>query len=311
MNSSLWHRWIHVNFKAKPKNAPDSDAVLFFGEVREPMGGDVINCCVLNTGKKVLEVIVEKGMQNGQKISFPGEVDGAPYTVTGDILFVLQQKHHPKFKREGEAFFYEHTLSLSEALCGFKLVITHLDALPIYQRNFIRGKLYIHFTIESPDSPAQTRDDEKGNKRRHKRHIYDADDEPQGDPRVQCMRRNSSDEDDCILVHFLLQKLGSKCMVFINKSVTTELVASMLRNVGLRAIPLGGKMPQPKKLGALNMFKAGESNILVCTDVAGRGIDIPLVDVVVNYEIPTNPMASLLAVGNSHVAHAIIIDKRF
>ncbi|GAB2234968.1 hypothetical protein Drorol1_Dr00004243 [Drosera rotundifolia] len=52
MNSSLWYRWIHVNFKAKPKNAPDSDAVLFFGEVREPMGGDVINCCVLNTGDR-------------------------------------------------------------------------------------------------------------------------------------------------------------------------------------------------------------------------------------------------------------------
>ncbi|KAL9263795.1 hypothetical protein AKJ16_DCAP06333 [Drosera capensis] len=44
------NRWIHVNFKAKPKNAPDADAVLFFGEVQVPMGGDVIKCCVLNSG---------------------------------------------------------------------------------------------------------------------------------------------------------------------------------------------------------------------------------------------------------------------
>ncbi|GAB2209532.1 hypothetical protein Droror1_Dr00026750 [Drosera rotundifolia] len=77
--------------------------------------------------KKVLEVIVEKGMQHGQKITLPGEADEAPDTVTGDIVFVLQQKDHPKFKRKGEDLFYEHTLSLSEALCGFKFVIAHLD----------------------------------------------------------------------------------------------------------------------------------------------------------------------------------------
>ncbi|MEI4867182.1 DnaJ C-terminal domain-containing protein, partial [Klebsiella pneumoniae] len=52
--------------------------------------------------KKVLEVVVEKGMQNGQKSTFPGEADEAPDTVTGDIVFVLQQKEHPKFKRKGD-----------------------------------------------------------------------------------------------------------------------------------------------------------------------------------------------------------------
>ncbi|KAL6213033.1 hypothetical protein ACLB2K_018248 [Fragaria x ananassa] len=72
--------------------------------------------------KKVLEVHVEKGMQNGQRISFPGEADEAPDTVTGDIVFVLQQKEHPKFKRKGDDLFYEHTLSLMEALCGFQFL---------------------------------------------------------------------------------------------------------------------------------------------------------------------------------------------
>ncbi|KAH9659474.1 Chaperone DNA J 1-like [Citrus sinensis] len=127
--------------------------------------------------KKVLEVIVEKGMQNGQKITFPGEADEAPDTVTGDIVFVLQQKEHPKFKRKGEDLFYEHTLSLTEALCGFQFALTHLDGrqlliksnpgevvkpdsykaineegMPLYQRPFMKGKLYIHFTVEFPDS---------------------------------------------------------------------------------------------------------------------------------------------------------------
>lgn len=127
--------------------------------------------------KKVLEVIIEKGMQNGQKITFPGEADQAPDTITGDIVFVLQQKEHPKFKRKGDDLFLEHTLSLLEALCGFQFILTHLDnrqlliksnpgevvkpgqykaineeGMPIYQRPFMRGKLYIHFTVEFPDS---------------------------------------------------------------------------------------------------------------------------------------------------------------
>ncbi|XP_009408520.2 dnaJ protein homolog isoform X1 [Musa acuminata AAA Group] len=126
--------------------------------------------------KKVLEVVVEKGMQNEQKITFPGEADEAPETVTGDIVFVLQQKDHPKFKRKGDDLYYEHTLSLTEALCSFQFVLTHLDnrqlliksnpgevvkpdqfkaindeGMPMYQRPFMRGKLYIHFTVDFPD----------------------------------------------------------------------------------------------------------------------------------------------------------------
>ncbi|KAL5989609.1 DEAD-box ATP-dependent RNA helicase 10 [Asimina triloba] len=47
-----------------------------------------------------------------------------------------------------------------------------------------------------------------------------------------------------------------------------------------------------KRLGALNKFKAGECNILICTDVASRGLDIPSVDMVINYDIPSNSKAS-------------------
>lgn len=50
-----------------------------------------------------------------------------PDTITGDIVFVLQQKEHAKFKRKGDDIFVEHTLTLTEALCGFQFVLTHLD----------------------------------------------------------------------------------------------------------------------------------------------------------------------------------------
>lgn len=127
--------------------------------------------------KKVLEVFVEKGMQNGQKITFPGEADEAPDTLTGDIVFVIQQKEHSNFKRKGDDLFVEHTLSLTEALCGFQFILTHLDnrqlliksqpgevvkpnqfkaindeGMPMHQRPFIKGKLYIHFTVDFPES---------------------------------------------------------------------------------------------------------------------------------------------------------------
>lgn len=50
-----------------------------------------------------------------------------PDTVTGDIVFVLQMKEHPKFKRKGDDLFYELDINLTEALCGFQFPVTHLD----------------------------------------------------------------------------------------------------------------------------------------------------------------------------------------
>ncbi|XP_077247002.1 dnaJ protein homolog [Tasmannia lanceolata] len=77
--------------------------------------------------KKVLEVHVEKGMQHGQKIVFQGEADEAVSNISTDIVFVLQLKEHPKFKRKFDDLYVEHTLSLTEALCGFQFALTHLD----------------------------------------------------------------------------------------------------------------------------------------------------------------------------------------
>lgn len=51
-----------------------------------------------------------------------------PDTVTGDIVFIIQQKEHPKFKRKGDDLFVEHSLSLTDALCGFQFVLNHLDS---------------------------------------------------------------------------------------------------------------------------------------------------------------------------------------
>ena len=73
----------------------------------------------------------------------------------------------------------------------------------------------------------------------------------------------------------------------------------MLRNLGFHAVPLHGAMTQPKRLGALNKFKAGSRNILLATDVAARGLDIPAVDVVINYDIPQHSKDYIHRVGRT------------
>nr|KYP39612.1 DEAD-box ATP-dependent RNA helicase 10 [Cajanus cajan] len=93
---------------------------------------------------------------------------------------------------------------------------------------------------------------------------------------------------DCYLVYILTEMSGSTSMVFTRTCDATRLLALILRNLGLKAIPINGHMSQSKRLGALNKFKSGECNILLCTDVASRGLDIPAVDMVINYDIPTN-----------------------
>uniref|UniRef100_A0A0D9W7W1 J domain-containing protein n=1 Tax=Leersia perrieri TaxID=77586 RepID=A0A0D9W7W1_9ORYZ len=83
----------------------------------------------------VLEVHIEKGMQHGQKIVFQGKADEAPDTVTGDIVFILQVKEHPRFKRKCDDLFIEHTISLTEALCGLQFILTHLDGRKLLVRS--------------------------------------------------------------------------------------------------------------------------------------------------------------------------------
>ncbi|KAK6229043.1 hypothetical protein SCA6_017994 [Theobroma cacao] len=93
---------------------------------------------------------------------------------------------------------------------------------------------------------------------------------------------------DCYLVYILTEMSGCTSMVFTRTCDATRLLSYILRNLNVRAIPISGQMTQSKRLGALNKFKSGECNVLVCTDVASRGLDIPSVDMVINYDIPTN-----------------------
>lgn len=71
-------------------------------------------------------------------------------------------------------------------------------------------------------------------------------------------------------------------MIIFTRTVNdAQRLSIMLRRLGFPAIPLHGQMSQSARLGSLNKFKSGGRSILVATDVASRGLDIPLVDLVV------------------------------
>ncbi|XP_061427922.1 dnaJ homolog subfamily A member 1-like isoform X3 [Lethenteron reissneri] len=77
--------------------------------------------------KKILEVHIDKGMKDGQKIQFAGEGDQEPGLEPGDVITVLEQKEHPVFHRQGQDLIMEMEIELVEALCGFQRLISTLD----------------------------------------------------------------------------------------------------------------------------------------------------------------------------------------
>ena len=104
---------------------------------------------------------------------------------------------------------------------------------------------------------------------------------------------------ECYLAYLLNEFAGQSCIVFTLTCASTQKLALMLRNLGFDALCLHGQMTQPKRLGALAKFKAGRSGILIATDVASRGLDIPHVDVVINYDVPQSSKDYVHRVGRT------------
>lgn len=131
--------------------------------------------------REVLEVLVEKGMKHQQKVVFRNKADEKPNMEAGNINFVLQEKEHPVFTRKGADLLVSKKVSLNEALCGFEWKIEHLDGrnlivrstpgeviqpetadrkpfvkiisnegMPSHGNPFVKGNLYVLFTVEFP-----------------------------------------------------------------------------------------------------------------------------------------------------------------
>jgi len=81
----------------------------------------------VNRERKILEVSVDKGMEDGQKVTFSGEGDQEPGLEPGDIIIVLDEKAHALFKRNGQDLIMKMDISLTEALTGLKKAVKTLD----------------------------------------------------------------------------------------------------------------------------------------------------------------------------------------
>lgn len=132
--------------------------------------------------RTVLEVHVEPGACNDDKIRFNGMSDEQPNAEPGDVIFILQEKKHPVFQRKNADLLIQKELTLMEALCGYEFVIDHLDGRKILVKSkpgevlrpdaslgepyvkcidgegmpvkgtggYEKGKLFIYFRIQFP-----------------------------------------------------------------------------------------------------------------------------------------------------------------
>lgn len=104
---------------------------------------------------------------------------------------------------------------------------------------------------------------------------------------------------DIYLVYILNEFAGQSTVLFTRTVNETQRLAYLLRALGFGAIPLHGQLSQSARLGALSKFRAGSRDILVATDVAARGLDIPSVDLVLNFDLPPDSKTYVHRVGRT------------
>jgi superfamily II DNA/RNA helicase len=96
----------------------------------------------------------------------------------------------------------------------------------------------------------------------------------------------SEDEKFPYLVNILRAQVESYAIVFCNTQFQTHMVAEWLKLMGFKAMPISGKLAQNKRTKLMEDFRSKKVTVLVCTDVASRGLDIKNVELVINYELP-------------------------
>ena len=125
--------------------------------------------------RKILEVPIDKGVKNGRKVKFDGESDEHPGLLPGDVIFVVQEKAHSRFKRKGADLLMSKEINLCESLCGTKFIVKQLDGrellistepgkvikpgeimcvedegMPYEGNPYTKGKLFIAFDVKFP-----------------------------------------------------------------------------------------------------------------------------------------------------------------
>ena len=96
-------------------------------------------------------------------------------------------------------------------------------------------------------------------------------------------------EKPAVLRDLLRDEAVLSALIFCNRKKDVDIVSASLGRHGLNVRALHGDMVQYRRTETLAAFKGGEINFLVCSDVAGRGLDIEAVSHVINFDVPYNP----------------------
>jgi len=105
---------------------------------------------------------------------------------------------------------------------------------------------------------------------------------------------------DCYLIHLLQTFIENKSVIiFTHTCRSCHVLSFLLRKLGIKCAALHSLLSQRERLASLARFKTEVVKILIATDVASRGLDIPLVELVVNYNVPGSSKDYIHRVGRT------------
>jgi superfamily II DNA/RNA helicase len=109
---------------------------------------------------------------------------------------------------------------------------------------------------------------------------------------VKPIRKDRSFGDKRAMLRALIKAEGDSCtnaIIFCNRKMDVDVVAKSLKSHGFNAAPIHGDLEQSMRMKTLDAFRDGSLHLLVASDVAARGLDIPAVSHVFNFDVPSHP----------------------
>ncbi|HOZ31373.1 MAG TPA: DEAD/DEAH box helicase [Tabrizicola sp.] len=109
---------------------------------------------------------------------------------------------------------------------------------------------------------------------------------------VKPVRKDRSFGDKRAVLRELIRGEGEACtnaIIFCNRKMDVDVVAKSLKSHGFNAAPIHGDLDQSVRTKTLDAFRDGTLHLLVASDVAARGLDIPAVSHVFNFDVPSHP----------------------
>lgn len=101
--------------------------------------------------------------------------------------------------------------------------------------------------------------------------------------------RVTIEEKDTAVYYYLQKNCIGRTLVFVNAIITAKRLDGLLRSLGFNSRTIHGQLEQKQRFRALESFRSAPTGILVATDVAARGLDIPKVSCVMHYDVARSP----------------------